>query len=90
MTKSIYQIIDNIETVLLEVEQLTIKLRARLHKGMMTNAEFEALMNISPNTSFRWRSKRLISYHRIDGKIYYAIIDILSFIINHYYPAKKK
>ena len=48
--------------------------------GVIDNAEFIKLMNISDKTSQNWRHNKLIKYSLIGGRVYYRISDIIQMI----------
>ena len=51
--------------------------------GLIDNAEFIQIMNISDKTSQNWRHNKLIKYSLIGGKVYYRISDIIQMIENN-------
>lgn len=90
MNRSIYQIIEDIEPLLCEVEELVIKIRNNLGGNMMfTDREFQTIIGCTAANTYWFRRKKLISYSKLDGKIYYRMSDILTFTINDHLPKKK-
>lgn len=54
------------------------------------NQEFLQIMHLSKRTASKWRSENLISYSKVEGKIYYKHSDILEVLGKNYKPAYTK
>lgn len=76
-----------VETQLESIQQQIDKVNNLLNSpkktnplGVIDNAEFIKLMNISDKTSQNWRHNKLIKYSLIGGRVYYRISDIIQMI----------
>ena len=72
----------------LEGIEETVEKKIKPQKQFYTNEELCILLSISKRTLQNWRDKSLISYHKINGIIFYSLEDINAFLKRNQIDAK--
>jgi hypothetical protein len=47
---------------------------------ILDDVDLREMLKASPRTTAEWRAKKLITYSKIQGKIYYRLSDVLDFL----------
>lgn len=66
----------------------TVEKKIKPQKQFYTNEEICKLLSISKRTLQSWRDKSLISYHKVNGIIFYSLEDINAFLKRNQIDAK--
>jgi hypothetical protein len=72
----------------LEGIEETIREKIKPHKQIYTNEDLCRLFAISKRTLQSWRDRKLITYHKVNGIIFYSIDDINAFLQKNQIKAK--
>lgn len=72
----------------LEGIEETVREKIKPQKQFYTNEELCRLLSISKRTLQNWRDKSLISYHKVNGIIFYSLEDINAFLKSNQIEAK--
>jgi len=77
--------IEKMSSDLAELKQLVNKLHASLcyQEALWDNSDMIRYFKVSDRTLAYWRSSSLISYRKINGKIYYTKVDREAFLEQH-------
>jgi len=73
---------------ILEGIEETVKEKMKPHQKFFTNEDVCKLFSISKRTLQNWRDKSLISYHKVNGIIFYSLEDINAFLKSNQIEAK--
>jgi hypothetical protein len=66
----------------------TVRGKMKPHKQFYTNEDVCKLFSISKRTLQSWRDKSIISYHKVNGIIFYSPEDINGFLSSNQIEAK--
>jgi MerR family transcriptional regulator, repressor of the yfmOP operon len=72
----------------LEGIEETIKEKVKPREKFYTNEDLCRLFSISKRTLQSWRDRKLITYHKVNGIIFYSIDDINAFLQKNQIKAK--
>ena len=72
----------------LEGIEETFREKIKPHEKFFTNEDACKLFSISKRTLQSWRDKSLISYHKVNGIIFYSLEDINAFLKRNQIDAK--
>jgi len=72
----------------LEGIEETVREKIKPHEKFFTNEDVCKLFSISKRTLQSWRDKSLISYHKVNGIIFYSLEDINTFLKRNQIEAK--
>jgi hypothetical protein len=72
----------------LEGIEETVKEKIKPQKQFYTNEEICKLLSVSKRTLQSWRDRSLISYHKVNGIIFYSLEDINAFVKRNQIEAK--
>lgn len=72
----------------LEAIEETVREKIKPHEKFFTNEDVCKLFSISKRTLQSWRDRSLISYHKVNGIIFYSLEDINAFLKRNQIEAK--
>jgi hypothetical protein len=72
----------------LEGIEETVREKIKPHEKFFTNEDVCKLFSISKRTLQSWRDRSIISYHKVNGIIFYSLEDINSFLQRNQIEAK--
>lgn len=72
----------------LEGIEETVREKTKPHEKFFTNEDVCKLFSISKRTLQSWRDRSLISYHKVNGIIFYSLEDINAFLKRYQIEAK--
>jgi MerR family transcriptional regulator, repressor of the yfmOP operon len=72
----------------LEGIEETVREKIKPHEKFFTNEDVCKLFSISKRTLQSWRDRSLISYHKVNGIIFYSLEDINAFLKRNQIEAK--
>jgi len=72
----------------LEGIEETVREKMKPHQKFFTNEDVCKLFSNSKRTLQNWRDKSIISYHKVNGIIFYSLEDINTFLNSNQIEAK--
>jgi MerR family transcriptional regulator, repressor of the yfmOP operon len=81
---------DDFQQLLRKLEGIeeTVREKIKPHEKFFTNEDVCKLFSISKRTLQSWRDRSLISYHKVNGIIFYLLEDINAFLKRNQIEAK--